>query len=114
MESISKVGGGLSLTKIVGLLLVVGWLTAAATGTAGASERRAIFAREPLLAAGLVLFALWASASVVWAESPSAAESAFSRFAFNFVLFPIVLAGIRERRHVVWVFGVFVAGSLTT
>jgi O-antigen ligase len=111
MESLSGVGGGLSLTKLVGVLLVVGWLAAAATGPA--SERRAMLAREPLLGGAVVLFALWAAGSVVWADQPSTAASAVLRFALNFVLFPIVLAGIRERRHVVWVFVVFVAGSLS-
>lgn len=110
-DTYSAITGPLSLTKIVGLLLVFGWLGAVATGRDDRTLRGFV-ARYPGLGAALVLLTAWAAMSLVWAEEPAAGRGAVSRFALNFVLFPIVLLGVRTRRHVVALFVVFVAGSL--
>jgi O-antigen ligase len=112
LESFSDLGSGFSVTKVVGFLLVLCWAAIAATALPEERARYALFGRQPALAAALVLFIAWAGVSLVWAEQPSAASDAVSRFALNFVLFPIALIAVRAPRHVVAVFAVFVAGAL--
>jgi len=50
--------------------------------------------------------------SVIWAESPAEAVGSTLRFALNAMLVPIVYFAVRDRRHVTWVFAVFVGGTL--
>jgi putative inorganic carbon (HCO3(-)) transporter len=114
LESFSSVTPSLSLTKIVGLFLVLGWIGTLATASPAERARRSLFTHEPVLAASLVLFAAWAAVSLVWAERPSEGASSLSRFALNFVLFPIALAAVRVPRHVLALFAVFVAGALVS
>jgi O-antigen ligase len=114
LESFSGVTPSLSLTKIVGLLLVLGWIGTLATASPADRARRSLFTQEPVLAASLVLFAAWAAVSLVWAERPAEGASSLSRFALNFVLFPIALAAVRVPRHVLALFAVFIAGALVS
>jgi putative inorganic carbon (hco3(-)) transporter len=113
LEEYSGVTGAFSLTKIVGLLLVLAWVGVVATDRRDDRSRTALLALHPLLAAALGLFLAWAFISAAWAESPGEARSADLRFALNFVLFPIALIAIRTPRHVLWLFAVFVASGLT-
>jgi O-antigen ligase len=100
------------LTKIVGLLLIVGWIASAATSRLGERGRAGLLSREPALATALIVFTAWVAISLVWAESPSAGLGALSRFVLNFAFFPIALAAVTKRRHVMGLFCVFVAGAL--
>jgi putative inorganic carbon (hco3(-)) transporter len=112
LESFSGVTPSLSLTRIVGLFLVMGWLGTLATASPAERARFSLFAHAPVLAASLVLFVAWGAVSLVWAEQPADGASSLSRFALNFVLFPIALVAVRAPRHVVALFAVFVAGAL--
>jgi O-antigen ligase len=102
-------GSDLSLTKAAGALLAVAWLATIATRP---REGQALLANEAWLVGVLVAFLAWSALSAVWAEDPAAASRSTLRFALNAMLVPIVYWAVRDRRHVVWIFAVFVAGAL--
>jgi O-antigen ligase len=111
LEAYASMTGALSLSKMLGALLVLAWL--AVVTTRGPNERRALVGREPLLVAALLLFTAWVGMSLVWAEVPEAGRTSLGRFALNFTLFPIALVAVRTPRHVLWVLGVFILGAFT-
>jgi O-antigen ligase len=113
LETYSAMTGIVSATKIIGGILILAWLGFAATRKPPEWADRRLLTREPLLAAVLVLFIGWAAASLAWAEVPATARSSVIRFALNFALFPIALVAIRNRQHVLWLVGTFVAGAST-
>ena len=113
LETVSALtgGGALSMTKILGAVLVLGWV---ATVTVRPSGRRVgLLAREPLLVTALVLFVAWVGISLVWAEVQDPALTSVQRFALNFTLFPIAFVAVTRRQHVLWLVGAFVAGAFT-
>jgi O-antigen ligase len=114
LESLSTVQGGPSLAKLFGLFLVVGWAVAVAFGRPGEHSSRDFVSSAPALVWPLMLFLAWVVFSFLWAEDAGVAQETFLRYALNFGLFPIVFAAIREQRHVVWLYAVFVAGGLIT
>jgi O-antigen ligase len=114
LETFSGITSGLSLTKLLGALVVLGWVATVATAPPAERAQRSLLTREPVLAAALVLFAAWVGMSLAWAERPGETQGAFVRFTLNFFLFPIVLATVRKPRHVVWLFVVFIAAALTS
>jgi O-antigen ligase len=99
----------LSLTKGAGAVLAGSWLATMATGR---GSRRDLTSHVPWLTGALVAFLAWSGMSAFWAESPSAASRSTFRFALDAMLIPIVFWAVRERKHVVWLFGVFVVGTL--
>jgi O-antigen ligase len=99
----------LSLTKGAGAVLALSWLAQVAT------RRRAgdtLAAHTPHLVAVLIAFLAWSALSAVWAESPAAATRSTFRFGLDALLIPIVFWAIRGRKHVLWIFGIFVLGAL--
>lgn len=100
--------GGVSVTKLAGVLLVVSWLAAL---TAGGGRTRNFFSERPGLTYLLLLFLGWAAISVAWSESRSAALSSVMRYALNIVLIPIAYAAVRGRRDVVRILAALVAGA---
>lgn len=103
-------GGSLtSLSKVIGLLLLVSWV--AVLGTQGTSGRD-FFAAHPTMTYVLVLFLAWSTASALWAEDGSAALSDLQRYAPNALLFLIVFTAIRERRQAIWLGVAFIGGTL--
>jgi putative inorganic carbon (HCO3(-)) transporter len=114
LESLPTIQGGPSLAKLFGLFLVAGWAVALVYDTPGSRSSRDFVRFSPALVCSLVLFLAWVVFSFLWAENVGIAQGAFFRYALNFTLFPIVFAAIREQRHVVWLYAVFVAGGLIT
>jgi putative inorganic carbon (hco3(-)) transporter len=112
LETYSGLAGVVSVTKLIGVILILAWLGIAATSKSRDWSNRGLVSREPLLAAALVLFGGWAAASLAWAEAPSAALGSVVRYALNFALFPIALIAIRNRQHVLWLVGTFLAGAV--
>lgn len=100
--------GGLSLTKLMGILLIVSWLAAI---TVGKERRRELFVSTPFLFV-LMLFVLWAGLSTTWADDSGAAVGAVMRYAPNALLFLILYAAIRTRDDAFWVVGAYVIGTL--
>jgi putative inorganic carbon (hco3(-)) transporter len=99
----------LSLTKGAGAVLAGSWLAAMATGR---GSRRSLTSHVPWLVVAVTAFLAWSGMSAFWAESPSAASRSTFRFALDAMLIPIVFWAVRQRKHVVWLFGVFVVGAL--
>lgn len=110
LEEYAGMTGTLTVTKMLGALLVVGWLAALTLGPEG-DRGRALLRREPYLAAALLAFTAWAAFSIIWAQAPEAAQESIQRYALNFLLFPIALVAIRAPRHVAWIIAAFVAGT---
>jgi putative inorganic carbon (HCO3(-)) transporter len=114
LESYGALPGALSLTKILGGILVLAWLAFVATRSRAERHARGLLSRQPFLAAALALFVAWAAMSLVWAEDPTVAQGSVMRFALNFVLFPIALVAVRSRGHVLWLVAIFTAAAFTT
>ena len=100
--------GVLSVSKLVGLVLVLSWF---ALVTAGERERREQTLQPPAFLLVLIFFVGWAAVSVVWAEDTAAAIDATTRYLPNAMLFLIVFAGVRTREQLLWVVGSLVVGS---
>jgi O-antigen ligase len=99
----------LSLTKGAGAVLAASWLAMMAT------RRRTepgLTTEAPWLLGAVVAFLAWSAMSTFWAESHGAALQSTFRYALDAMLIPIAFWAIRERKQVVWIFAVFVAGSL--
>jgi O-antigen ligase len=99
----------LSLTKGAGAVLAGSWLAVIASQR---GVRRDFSTYQPWLMAALVAFLGWSVLSVLWAESPGSALKSTERYALDVLLVPIVFWAVRERRHVVWIVGVFVVGAV--
>jgi len=113
LDVIPQVGGGVTIVKALGLLLVVTWLAAAANP--GAAETVTGFVvRYRFFLVALLAFLGWALLSMLWAEEPMASASIVVRLALNFTLFPIVFAAVRNERHVTLLFATFVGGGVLT
>lgn len=111
-ESTPLAGPALSFTKIVGLVLVLGWLARLATRPA-ASERL-IFNAHPAFTYVLATFLGWAVISVSWAASEGEALTEASTLLLVAILYVIVYTGIQTRRQAAWIIGGFVAGATGT
>ena len=103
-------GGAASFMKIAGLLLFGSWYL----GTLDPDRRAALRPRSvpPVFLIGCGALLTWSAMSVAWAETNGAAATATYRYALNMLLFPIVLASVRRREHLVWVLGGFVTGAV--
>jgi O-antigen ligase len=100
--------GALSVSKLVGLVLVLSWF---ALITAGEHERREQIFSPPAFVFLLISFVGWAAVSAVWAEDSGAAIAATTRYLPNAMLFLIVFAGVRSREQMLWVVGSLVVGA---
>jgi len=100
--------GGLPLTKLAGLLLIVSWL---ATITVGENRNRRLLESNGLLFL-LLLFVLWVGISPLWAVDPGEAVGALTRYAPNAALFLVVYAAVRTRTQALWLTGALLLGSV--
>jgi len=100
--------GGVSLAKVAGALIVVAWL---AVASVGGSRARNFFSSRPGLAYLLLAFLGWNAISVAWAESSSEALSSVMRYTLNAILVPVAFTAIRDRRDMVRILAVVVAGA---
>lgn len=100
--------GTLSVPKLLGLVLMLSWLALVTSGERAHRER--IFS-HPAFIFVLLLFVTWALLSASWAEEPSAAIEATTRYLPNAMLFLIVFAGVRTREQLIWVVGSLVVGA---
>jgi O-antigen ligase len=100
--------GGLPLTRLLGILLILSWL---ATITAGEGRGRKLFESNGLLFL-ILLFVFWAALSALWAADSGEAIGAVTRYAPNALLFLVVYAAVRTRSQAMWVIGALLAGAL--
>jgi O-antigen ligase len=108
---VGDAGGGLSVSKLLGILLVLSWL---ALITAGEQEERGrIFSHAGFLYV-LILFIGWVALSITWAEVPGEVTETLQRYVPNAMLFLIVFSGVRTREQAMWLVGAFVVGALAS
>jgi exopolysaccharide production protein ExoQ len=109
LNVVPNVGGSfLSFDKVAGALLALSWLASVARSR---GVRNAFITSHPYFAVVLGFFLLWVVLSLTWSEFPSLGLEPASRYVLNAFLFLIVFTAVRERRHVVWLVGAFVASS---
>jgi O-antigen ligase len=101
--------GSLSPSKGAGLLLAVAWL--ARTSIRERSDND-FFRDFPYITWLLVLFAVWASITLVWATSTSSGVTAITRYIPNMMLLPIACTALRGRRELRMVIVAIVAGAI--
>lgn len=101
--------GALSVSKLVGLVLVLSWF---ALITSGERDRRQQLFSPPAFLLVLIFFVGWAAVSVAWADDSGAALDATTRYLPNAMLFLIVFAGVRTRKQLLWVVGSLVVGAV--
>lgn len=101
--------GALSVSKLVGLVLVLSWF---ALITSGERDRRQQLFSPPAFLLVLIFFVGWAAVSVAWADDSGAALDATTRYLPNALLFLIVFAGVRTRKQLLWVVGSLVVGAV--
>lgn len=108
LEALSALGGGVSIAKAAGLLLVLSWLAVASTRGARA---RNFFVERPGVTYLLATFIGWNTISIAWSESSSGAVTSVTRYALNAVLVPIAYAAIRDRRDAIRILATVVGGA---
>lgn len=107
-ESLPGVSGTVSAAKLAGVLVALSWL---ATLAIRSTVRRGFIASHPTLTFAVVAFLGWSAISLAWAKQPSVGVTSITRYGLNLLLLPIVYAAIRNRRHVLWLVGILVAGA---
>jgi O-antigen ligase len=108
LEALPRLGGAVSLAKVVGLLLVASWLLATVMRQRPRVSLRSTRSGGTAL---LIAFIAWLAITLLWADDLDVGKEALPRYALNVALFPIVAAAIRERRHVLAFLTVMVAGA---
>jgi O-antigen ligase len=108
LDVLPAYGGSLSISKLAGLVLLLGWIRNMAIR---GNERRLI-ARHPALVALMIGLVVWELLSALRAEQLSSWLDATQSWILDLALFPIVFAALRERRHVTWLFVTFILGAL--
>ena len=109
MEALPRLGGAVSLAKVVGLLLVCSWLLSVAVHPPLRTYLRRVRSGEAAL---LIAFVVWLMMTLLWADNLAAGESAIPRYVLNVALFPIVASAIRQRRQLLAFLMIMVAGAV--
>ena len=108
MEALPRLGGAVSLAKVVGVLLVCSWILSAVIRPPLGAYLRRLRSSEAAL---LIGFLVWLTITLLWADDLAAGTRAIPRYALNLALFPIVAAAIRQRHNVLAFLMVMVAGA---
>ena len=103
-----QLGSAVSVGKLGGVLLGIGWLAFVLTREDAKSD---FLSAYPGVSVLLGLFLGWVALSSLWAESSGAVTSSLWRYALNAILFLIVFSAVRTRRQAVMVIGGFLAGA---
>jgi O-antigen ligase len=112
LEVFKSGSGAVNFMKVAGLIVFLSWFAAQTIRSRSRGGTRSLLASSPVLSAAVIAFVAWSTISAAWAVSSGTALSSTSRFLLDVLLFPIVFAAIRERRHVVWIVGAFVLGAV--
>lgn len=107
---ILELGSIVSVGKLGGGLLALGWL---AVLTTRHEAKRDFLVVHPWMSTVIGLFLGWALISSSWATNSSVAIGISLRLALNAILFLIVFTAISNRRQLMVVTGAFVAGAAT-
>lgn len=104
-----ELGSVISVGKLGGALLMLGWIAVLATRH---EARRDFLIVHPWMSTTIGLFLGWSLLSSLWSGDPAAALTETGLFALNAILFLIVFTAIRTRNQALTVAAAFVAGSL--
>ncbi len=104
-----ELGSLVSVGKLGGALLALGWLAVLATRH---EARRDFLVVHPWMSAAIGIFLGWSLLSFSWATEPGAAFGVTGRFALNAILFLIVFTAIGNRRQAVMVTAALLAGAV--
>ncbi len=109
VETAPEGGSVVSMTKLAGLTLALGWLVRLATQPAG--RERLILGDHPALSYLLALFLTWVLVSSTWAGNAGSALDQASSFLLVAVLYVIVYTAVGTRRQAILVLGGFTFGT---
>ena len=108
LEIVPFGGSVLSFTKVLGLLLVLSWLTLL-TAQRGDVALPAGIPRTVIVAT-VALFG-WVALSTAWSEDPLLVFDALSRYVLNGILFVIVLTSVNRRQSMQRMLAAFITGA---
>lgn len=108
LESLTA-GGGLSLAKGAGLVLVAAWVGLMATSRV---SPRSFFVERAGLTYVLLLFLGWAAVSLLWADVAGDARTSLMRYVLNAVLIPVVYTAMRNPKHAQRILGALLVGAI--
>lgn len=109
LESLPKLLPVVSMSKALGLLLVISWLGSVALRRRGLPS---LFSDRPSVVVLLGLFVVWVGVSLMWAQQSGPVVTELTRFLPLFALFPIIYAAVRTRRHALLLMAVIIAGAM--
>lgn len=101
-------GPALSLTKVAGLVLAMGWFAAVVSRN---GLDRDFFRTNPQAGGFLLLFLAWVGLSYFWAGDQDAVLEGWYRFALNAMLVLIVYAAIQDRTDAIRICAAFALGA---
>lgn len=104
-----ELGSLVSVGKLGGALLALGWLAVLATRY---QAKRDFLMVHPWMSAVIGLFLGWSLLSFSWAAEPGPTLGVTGRFALNAILFLIVFTAIGNRKQAVMVTAAIVAGAV--
>lgn len=108
LESIA-LGGGVTFSKVLGLLLALSWLATLAVRGGRAKD---FVTDHPTFSFVLLAFLTWTALSAVWADAPSETMQSLYRYALNAVMFLIVYTAVRTRKEATWLVAAFLLGAV--
>jgi O-antigen ligase len=104
-----ELGSVVSVGKLGGALLALGWLAVMATRHRAERDFLVVHPRMSLV---IGLFLGWSLLSFSWAAEPGAALGVTGRYALNALLFMIVFTAISNRKQALMVTGALLAGAV--
>ena len=103
-----NLGSVISVGKLGGALLALGWIAFVLTRQNAKSDFTAVYPGASLI---LGLFLGWVALSALWAESTGQVMGSFTRYLLNVILFMIVFTAVRTKRQAIIVISGFLAGA---
>ena len=110
VENLPALGQAVTLVKLATAALVLSWLTL----VAGRRWQPVLFRDHPLLSYEVLLLAVWAGTSVLWAHDPGTTVWGAFRLAQMLFLLFLVFSAISERRDLRLFASAFIAGAVLT
>lgn len=108
LDRIPTLGTDITFVKLGGAVLAASWLFSVVQR---GDDGRLLVRRHPMLAAVAFGFIAWTLVSLLWAPDVDIAAGVEFRLLQGILLLFIAYSAVRERRHLNWVVGAFIAGA---
>jgi O-antigen ligase len=108
LDRIPTLGTGITFVKLAGAVLAASWLL---TVLQPGGDSKLLVRQHPALTAVAFGLVVWTLGSLLWAPDAAAAASVEFRLLQGLLLLFIAFSAIRERKHLNWVIGAFIAGA---